>query len=553
MIAIPFQVELLEPLLATSLQGDANSRKSYPFIPGGMIRGGIIAAYLNQNQAKANTLAQDSEARELFFDGSVRYLNAYPCDEQGQRTLPTPLSLFQDKDENTKLIHDKAALDFSEADLEEEVQLKRCKKPFCLLKNDEIYLHGEVEQVINVHMQRDRRQGTATKAGDGTVYQYEALAAGQQFAGVILVETESEAKLIEPYLQPERWLGVAQRAGYGRVKFTFDSLKQNWQEVVTATSDIVAGTPFTVTLLSNTLIRNSHGQYVDGLTPQIMAMALNLDAAHLTVYHRLPEGQTESSTQKARLPLMFSQQVRIGGFNRKWGLPLPQTVAIQAGSVFVFQSKVDIPAEAIQRLITHGIGERRVEGLGRLAFNWAGQTDSIEIADESEVQKKRPEIPLTDSTKKLVTQMVQRLNRDEAERQLSQAINQRRILRPPKRSQLGRLRVVIRAALAEGKTDKVLAHLLNLKAARKQFEQARLDRAGNTKPLFNVSAEADKQGWLNRLLQNPQGVWGEISFQPGSKKIGSITGQPDEAMSVAYTLRLIDGVLAKTAKEMKDE
>ena len=39
----------------------------------------------------------DAVARRLFFDGDVRYLNAYP-DRGGKRMLPRPLSWMTEKD-----------------------------------------------------------------------------------------------------------------------------------------------------------------------------------------------------------------------------------------------------------------------------------------------------------------------------------------------------------------------------------------------------------------------------------------------------------------------
>ena len=39
MIVISYQVTLLEPLLATRIAGDPNSAVSYPYVPGGAVRG----------------------------------------------------------------------------------------------------------------------------------------------------------------------------------------------------------------------------------------------------------------------------------------------------------------------------------------------------------------------------------------------------------------------------------------------------------------------------------------------------------------------------------
>lgn len=59
----------------------------------------------------------------------------------------------------------------------------------------------------------------------------------------------------------------------------------------------------------------------------------------------------------------------VAGFNRKWGLPLPQLPVIKAGSVYAFAPQ-DLDADTCAQLVREGIGERRNEGFGRVAINW---------------------------------------------------------------------------------------------------------------------------------------------------------------------------------------
>ncbi|MEO0687161.1 MAG: hypothetical protein AAFY76_19465, partial [Cyanobacteria bacterium J06649_11] len=46
---ITITLHTLQPLLATSFQGDPNSDVSYSYIPGSMIRGAIIGCYIKHN------------------------------------------------------------------------------------------------------------------------------------------------------------------------------------------------------------------------------------------------------------------------------------------------------------------------------------------------------------------------------------------------------------------------------------------------------------------------------------------------------------------------
>jgi CRISPR-associated protein Csx10 len=128
---IPYRVTLLEPLLATRIAGDPNSGVSYPYVPGSLVRGAAVAAYMRE-KAIAALDAGAEDVRRLFFDGRTRCLNAYPVDARGIRTLPTPRSLFHVKGEESS-IYDFAIETISEVD-DEKVQFvaaARESQPFC--------------------------------------------------------------------------------------------------------------------------------------------------------------------------------------------------------------------------------------------------------------------------------------------------------------------------------------------------------------------------------------------------------------------------------------
>jgi len=50
-------------------------------------------------------------------------------------------------------------------------------------------------------------------------------------------------------------------------------------------------------------------------------------------------------------------------------LPLPQSPALGMGSVFVYKA-ADLPPSDLKELVEKGIGERRVDGFGRISVNW---------------------------------------------------------------------------------------------------------------------------------------------------------------------------------------
>src|SRR6266853_1634635 len=103
MKALTLTIELLEPMLATGLEGDPNAGVSLKYVAGSVLRGAVIGLYLRDKRTKLNLqgnveldLSNESE-RSLFFNGKVLYLNAYPQSE-GKRSLPVPLSWLKEKD-----------------------------------------------------------------------------------------------------------------------------------------------------------------------------------------------------------------------------------------------------------------------------------------------------------------------------------------------------------------------------------------------------------------------------------------------------------------------
>ena len=51
MKGLKYTLILEEPVLANSLAGDTNSARSLPYIPGGLIRGALVNAYMGKKEA----------------------------------------------------------------------------------------------------------------------------------------------------------------------------------------------------------------------------------------------------------------------------------------------------------------------------------------------------------------------------------------------------------------------------------------------------------------------------------------------------------------------
>ncbi len=503
MKALTFKLHLLEPLLATRLGGgDPNSAVGFDFIPGSMIRGMVIGRYAPTHTADA----ADPSFRRLFLNGGVRFLNAYPRTDTDQRALPTPLSWLMEKDTETPIY------DFAVKPEPMGKQWQQAPGPFCLLwqgedNGCEAELYTPAKH-IGIHTAREDRQ-KVTK-GESTVFRYEALAPDQTFCGVILADQDADLEELKQYL-PEGeivTLGGSHLAGYGQARLVQVELLEDWQEYTPVGDD---ADWIIVTLLSDALIRDPRtGAYVPTLEPVV-------GCAHEQAFIRVRT---------------------VGGFNRKWNLPLPQTQAIQAGSVFVYPANAGLQ-ERLRALEESGIGERRAEGFGRIAINWHR---AAEITLRERLKPSSP-LPFTlqdDTSTRLARQMAERMLRQQLDRSLIAAVSKLHIQNSPSNAQLSRLRIVARRALTQGNARLIADHLDQMrKTARDQFQRARI---GNER----------LDDWLRARAENVQGIW-ELVRVDRQPKIGNIQSQLTDALALEYTVRLIDRVLRKAQKEASNE
>ncbi|MEJ5346110.1 MAG: hypothetical protein WHS83_14460 [Chloroflexus sp.] len=503
MKALTFELHLVEPLLATRLGGgDPNSAVGFEFIPGSMIRGMLIARYTKQHSADA----ANPDFRRLFIDGSTLFLNAYPR-MWGKRALPTPFSWYRDKDTEEPLY------DFAVSSPNDNRQWKRVNEPFCYLWQSEedgvstskVELYSPDRQ-LNIHTARKERQRLVK--GESTVFRYDALAPGQVFCGVILSNQDKDLEILEQWLLEGESvsLGGSHLAGYGRARLEHVQIQDDWQEynpIGEDSDDIV------VTLLSDTLIRDPQtGAYVASLQPML--------------------GVTKAAFVGRRI---------VGGFNRKWNLPLPQTLAIQAGSVFVYPNNPDL-LQRLEALEITGIGERRAEGFGRIAVNWHRAAE-IRVVEALLPSKPLPAALQDDTSVSLARRMAERMLRERLDQDLISAINQYTLSHPPSNAQLSRIRIVARQALAQSNPQIIIEYLEKMKkTARDQFQRARIN-----------NQRLDE--WLRGLAWNPKEMWQNVD--PRRINIGGIQPELTNALALEYTIRLIDQVLRKAQKEARHD
>ncbi len=542
---ITFLLHTQQPLLATSLQGDPNSDVSFSYIPGSMIRGMLIGRYLQRHGLQStDDILDDSkfpDVRRLFFDSNTRYLNAYlySNDEEKPRTLPVPLSWLRRKGDDISKLGSIDVFDFSREQPKQDISPKSLAESFCTVDGEDVILYKEKRR-INIHNQRDRKRGRGIE-GSGAVFRYETLDAGQKFQAVILFDEADDVEKIKPLLEPnELWLGGSQSAGYGHIKVDrVIEEPENWHELGTELADPEERCDreiLRITLLSDLILQDEWGQYVAIPPTDSGSNEISQAINPLTeLLEKLLEVKLEPQSS-------YTTGLIVGGFNRKWGLPLPQVPALAAGSVFVFNHNGQLNPDRILHLENQGIGERRVDGFGRVAVNWLEDYPRFTASLlDSETDWTEPQLEPNSEDSQIAKQMAKRLLEQKLERLLLEKVNSTQ-LNPSKmtNSQLSRLMIVARQAIAEENQNPVLELLNNLpKNADTQLE--------NTK----VNGKAFKKQ-ICEWLDNPSN-WLDLRNLDVRVASESVPPEQVDRLKLEYTLRLIMAVAKQATKESKNE
>lgn len=372
MFGITYQLKLIQPLIVAMLDpGDENAARSLNYVPGSVMRGALAMRYIASQKLPNDRAAQDAQCRALFFEDETLFLDCVPVDDMGKRAKPIPLSWFAGKkdvaewnsaseDRNAKRLT-LAVVDAAPVD--DELTRMDNPKPingqaqFCRVDDEGEAILFSPRRETATHISRPRTRITQNPKADRAVFTYEALAADQLLAGVVLCRTLDGAEKARKILldTPDVLIGRSRSAGYGHVRIqNVSSPIASWQETEGQTDEIEP-------IVTEDEVGNETGWYV--ITLQSHAILRDADGQFTTD----PCQEIGASAKAARC---FLQMENLGGYNRKWRLPTPQAQAVRAGSVFVYHAK-DINPEALRHALKNGIGERRNDGLGQIAVSRA--------------------------------------------------------------------------------------------------------------------------------------------------------------------------------------
>lgn len=556
-----YTLTLKAPAIVSTLSGDPNSSITQPFISGGAVRGALAGELLNQGVS-----ADSTEFRRLILEGDVRFLHAYPAYGSG-RSLPAPIPWRKKKGHDqattfdlsvyTGLIESVSFNSGDDGEVEIEPEDVWPTSPLIQIGFPFLEFSGSTTRGLTVrtdarsHQQRDRVKGRAWKTihedgseeAHGALFAYEYLESGQTFQGWIqvLTETESEIETIVGKIRGildkrQVAVGRSRRAGYGGAAIIefgpLEAREANWGDV--QQNDVPAESRFRAYLLSSCIGRDPFtGQNDPCSLPALLVQRLGGEAV-VSIERTLWDFET------------------VGGFNRKWQLEVPQALAVKAGSMIVLKANQAISEDVLRQVEHEALGERRIEGFGRLVFLKEG---TLKIRIEPDDRQNEPYPQPDGPALEVVEFLQQRLLGGAFSRFLDRQVRNlvRDVKHIPSGSLLGRLRIPLRNGDPAAGLQTVQQWLddqeSNRRTALKEEAQKKLREC-------QLAHGTSLRDWLIQNATAQAGAEAAMKEVAVHRKyqIGAGDGLARTAATsqgAAYAVQLIDAVLAALARQAR--
>lgn len=529
MKALLFDLYLIKPvLIARTEPGDENSAEALAYLPGSSIRGALISAYMLRNKLSKLDLKGDAQARGWFFN-DLCFLNAYPAVE-GARALPTPLSWRVEKDYRAAV--DAEIWDAAGGERPAYLQTPATLgEAFTAMGDDGSPRLADPRRSMEIHNASWERR--IKQAGDSQVFLYDALAAGQTFSAVIAGEAAASMAAAVSLADGARFsLGRSRSAHYGLVEVRNLRAVADWGEGAA----LPAGQQgrLALVLTSDALLYDAQGQPAFDLDTEV-------GAPHSAAWYR----------------------TRVtGGFNRAWGLPLPQGLALQAGSVFLYDL-AQVDALKVNALLERGVGDRRAEGFGRVRA-LVNPPAVLQRKDVAFAWHAQEQAALSDESQQIAQAVGLQCLSGFLEEKLASAVANLKIERMDDRAQLSRLRMAARKAVEQKNFGELTRHMGQLKASAEKLNTARV--AANVggsvnRPRLKEWLEGlardggSAQFWRQPGTEDEDAGWNALLALSEDERAGMVglppTGEALHRLKIQYLGRLLDTVLQKASREIQ--
>jgi CRISPR-associated protein Csx10 len=401
-----------EPLLIAQRASAGNQFRGQSAITGKTLRGALAAF-----AAGAFDLANDDATRlafvALFLRSGVRFPTLYPIQldekEKLHPAVPVPRDGFTCKVYPGHRIQWGTLSDQNEDD--DKRPDRTCQTPVSdqrscgnavkAVRGQYVLLSADDQKPFvpaqrnELHIRIDRDTGRVVP---GQVFEYVALEAGQYFGGELICQDANAWRVLQEFLgldpdsDEEKVIGVqlgkGRQRGYGQATLWFSKLNGGppmWiGQPLRGAIEEGSGTQgrvtdeaqgITLTLLTDAVIADPWGRFATGFDPGWLADLL------------------KTKNDQVKVLSAYAAIKVVDGFNSVQRLPRWRDVALAAGSSARIQV-VGIPnSELLTRLEEiekEGVGLRRNEGYGQVAFNHPVYTGCQGVRDVSVASLKVP-------------------------------------------------------------------------------------------------------------------------------------------------------------------
>ncbi len=334
-----FTLEILSPLILTSIGGDENIVTTEKVISGNALLGALASEYVKEKQL-GTAAHKDLNFKDWFLSGGVTYTNAYPLGKEKYNDadfpyLPTPLCIQHVKgdDEN----YDNTFI------RRDEKESYKSNEKMSIITNDKMY-NESLSTKYNFHHERNYSTGITE---EGKIFTYESLEAGYIFKASISGE-ENILQSLRKWIGKERtlYIGRSKNSQYGKVRIQFLDNDESQKEEDAGKEMVLSEGKYLLSLTSDTVLLNENGfpstsiEYLKAYFPNC----------------------------NVKIEKYIIKQKSINGFNGAWKLKKVTDISWKAGSCFLitFDSKDEEKIKIILNdLKQTGIGSRTHEGFGR--------------------------------------------------------------------------------------------------------------------------------------------------------------------------------------------
>lgn len=388
---IDIRIQCLEDIKVTSALNQINTSESLSYIAGSSIRGAFINNYIKLFNIE--NINDNDEGKRWFFNNGLEFTNGY-IEYAGDRTYPLPQGLYSDtisieNYHNKEIITVKNQLVNKISDIDKKFQ----PSEFIYIVDDNKAFGIAVNKLFNLHIR---------KGEDRKMFRYEAIEKGQVFKSIIqtsLMDNEIE-KVVKVLEEGDFYIGGSKGSGYGKVKITVEGVLDHNPEVIKAYDEIE--NELIVFITSDGIFIDDEGNNISHIEPKWLQENLGIENVELV----------SASTE----------EILVGGYNKKWEARIPQYSAVKKGSLLKYRFEGKVKKDTLVQVQDKAYGLRTEEGFGRFIILPSFEINKMQIENKDSIRERKIKIKYTDEEREQLQFIVNSLARKKIEQKMKEII-----------------------------------------------------------------------------------------------------------------------------------